>query len=197
MRVYLDQKLKFWLAFMGLLTLVYIQLTGGMIRRGKASLHESAKNSERNVETDSRQLVMLHRSSDFDVATTLSVGNAQSLARELDAAFFVSGESWKVDLKAALQKHPKGVILLEGAPRSSRSSIIHLYQADIKDSNQKDGKPVGIILESSQLTSLTRIFESNDAGMSASGVETLIRELGSEVRIILTKRLANAELNES
>lgn len=121
-RVYLDQRLKFWLAFAGILTLVFVHLSGGrLIKRAKpdAALLLGLDFGNRS------KIVLLHRSYDVDNTRTVSVSNAQSFADSINADFKSVANDWQFLLQKASAQYDE-VIVLEGSPRSASDELVEL-----------------------------------------------------------------------
>ena len=144
MRYYLDQRLKFWLAMMGALTLLYVHFMDENGKRIGLHLKLASKYDTPRAE----KLVVLQRSSEYDSLEFFSVNNAMEYARQTQADFLAIDREWGQELSQLTLLYPKGVLLLDGTPRNHMENVVTLpMNLVVKNhAGKSNSRPVGIVL---------------------------------------------------
>jgi hypothetical protein len=125
MRVYLDQKLKFWMAMMGLITLIYVQFSVKTLNQKVQTGNDLS--TLRDTEPQKRTgVVVLHRSGEYDSDSVLAVGNAARIAKQLNYNFVEVDNNWNNRLADLLTLYPDGVIVFDGTPRTDPAEVVKL-----------------------------------------------------------------------
>lgn len=168
-RVYLDQRIKFWLALMGLLTLAVVYWKGGNLS-GKPRIDRNTASTI--IQERSKSIVILHRSNGLPMVGSASVGNAYTYAKQNNLDFKVVTTDWMEGLREAMTQYEGGVILLDGSSRSSPEEVVELSSSHeltevIHDSS--GDKTVGIYLTRDKFKQLDPKLNENLRQKSAVG----------------------------
>lgn len=149
MRVYLDRRLKLWLAIMGVLSLLFVHFTS----KSPPAVRGVARDS---VDLDSieeigmKSLVLVYKSPNQNGEHNRVVNNAQTYADSLGYDFEIVDQDWRKELMDLLPQYSKGVILVAGSQSGSLEDSVSLplVAADKSNANQAHGKPVGLVFNS-------------------------------------------------
>jgi len=172
MRYYLDQRIKFWLAFMGLLTLIYVGLFGDQNTRKKSLLLTRAEFAV--------LVSIAKQDDDGQKLWYYTVSNAKEYANSLGFDYVELQDDWQNELLSYIATYPKGILLLQASPLllNTESAIslplnknlfTHSELADASAAKSLTAKPAALILssEDESLLSLS-CFENNVADGSGS-----------------------------